>query len=60
MITHRYSMAEICDEAIVLKAGRVIAQGPPAELRKSCDWFAQFAASGLDLRAAEENHSAPS
>lgn len=60
VITHRYSMAEICDEAIVLKAGRVIAQGPPAELRKSCDWFAQFAASGLDLRAAEENHSAPS
>jgi ABC-type multidrug transport system fused ATPase/permease subunit len=53
VITHRYSMAEICDEAVVLKAGRVIAQGTPAQLRQTCDWFARFAASGLELAAGE-------
>jgi ABC-type transport system involved in cytochrome bd biosynthesis fused ATPase/permease subunit len=46
VITHRYSMAEICDKVIVLQAGRVAAQGTPGELRASCEWFAQFAASG--------------
>ncbi|TAL02280.1 MAG: ABC transporter ATP-binding protein, partial [Rhodospirillaceae bacterium] len=29
VITHRYTMAEICDHVIVLQAGRVIAQGAP-------------------------------
>ena len=47
VITHRYSMAEICERVIVLEAGRVIAQGTPAALVASCAWFAQFAASGV-------------
>ncbi len=51
VITHRYSMAEICDEVIVLKAGRVIARGTPARLRTGCEWFAQFAASGAEQAA---------
>ena len=46
VITHRYSMAEICDHVIVLEAGRVVAQGTPADLIASCEWFAQFSASG--------------
>lgn len=47
VITHRYTMVEICDRAIVLDAGRVIAHGTPGELVRSCPWFAQFAASGV-------------
>ena len=46
VITHRYSMAEMCERVIVLEAGRVIAQGTAAELVASCEWFARFAASG--------------
>jgi ABC-type multidrug transport system fused ATPase/permease subunit len=53
VITHRYSMAEICDQVIVLQAGRVAAQGTPAELRASCEWFAQFAASGAAQAESE-------
>jgi ABC-type multidrug transport system fused ATPase/permease subunit len=53
VITHRYSMAEICDRVIVLQSGRVIASGAPAEVRASCEWFAEFAASGeAHLQAA--------
>ena len=44
VITHRYAMAETCDRVVVLQAGQVIAQGTPAELVKSCEWFARFAA----------------
>jgi len=47
VITHRYSMAEMCDAVVVLEAGRVIASGTPAAVRVSCPWFAQFAASGV-------------
>jgi ATP-binding cassette, subfamily B, bacterial len=53
VITHRYSMAEICDQVIVLQAGRVAAHGTPAELRASCEWFAQFAASGTAQAESE-------
>ena len=48
VITHRYAMAAMCDEAIVLRRGRVLARGTPTELRTSCEWFAQFAASGSE------------
>jgi ATP-binding cassette, subfamily B, bacterial len=48
VITHRYSMAEICAHVIVLERGRVIAQGPPDELIATCPWFAQFAASARE------------
>ena len=46
VITHRYAMAETCDRVIVLQAGKVLAQGTPAELIRSCEWFANFAQSG--------------
>jgi len=46
VITHRYAMAETCDQVIVLTAGKVLARGTPAELIRSCPWFADFAASG--------------
>ena len=45
VITHRYSMAEICSHVVVLERGRVIASGTPAELVETCPWFADFAAS---------------
>ncbi|HTY51216.1 MAG TPA: ABC transporter ATP-binding protein [Steroidobacteraceae bacterium] len=44
VITHRYAMAELCDQVIVLQGGRVIDRGTPAELLQRCEWFAQFAA----------------
>jgi ATP-binding cassette, subfamily B, bacterial len=51
IITHRYSMAEICDHVIVLQAGRVIAQGTPAELNAANEWFAKFATSGASQQS---------
>jgi ABC-type multidrug transport system fused ATPase/permease subunit len=60
VITHRYTMAELCDHVIVLQAGRVIAQGTPAELVRSCEWFAHFAAGSAAQSepAHEESTSA--
>jgi ATP-binding cassette, subfamily B, bacterial len=59
VITHRYSMAEICDNVIVLQAGRVVAHGTPAQLRASCEWFAQFSASGAaQAESADASSSA--
>jgi ABC-type multidrug transport system ATPase subunit len=52
VITHRYSMAEICDHVVVLAAGRVLAAGTPGELRASCAWFAEFAASAANATPA--------
>jgi ABC-type multidrug transport system fused ATPase/permease subunit len=56
VITHRYSMAEICSQVIVLERGRVIAQGSPADLVATCPWFADFAASARDPEPATEVH----
>jgi ATP-binding cassette, subfamily B, bacterial len=47
VITHRYSMAELCDQVIVLQGGRIIDRGTPAELIGRCQWFAQFAADAV-------------
>jgi ABC-type multidrug transport system fused ATPase/permease subunit len=54
VITHRYTMAEICDHVIVLQAGRVIAQGAPVDLIQTCPWFADFAASAAHANPASE------
>ena len=51
VITHRYAMAENCDQVIVLQAGKVLARGTPAELLQSCEWFANFARSGEQKEA---------
>jgi ABC-type multidrug transport system fused ATPase/permease subunit len=66
VITHRYSMAEICDHVVVLSAGRVLAAGSPAQLRASCAWFAEFAASASpapgaadELPADDAGHTSP-
>jgi ABC-type multidrug transport system fused ATPase/permease subunit len=56
IITHRYTMAEICDHVIVLQAGVVAAEGTPADLLRTCPWFAQFAAS---TAAQDEPSPAP-
>ncbi len=53
VITHRYSMVEMCDEAIVLDRGRVIARGTPDRLQTSCEWFARFAASAVEQAARQ-------
>jgi ABC-type multidrug transport system ATPase subunit len=59
-------MAEICDHVVVMQAGRIIDQGSPAELVKTCPWFADFAAAsyaepspeGADEGAEEEEDGA--
>jgi ATP-binding cassette subfamily B protein len=39
VIAHRMSTLEICDEIMVIQAGRVVAQGPPASLEVSNEFY---------------------
>jgi ATP-binding cassette, subfamily B, bacterial len=59
VITHRYSMAEICSHVIVLERGRVIAQGSPDELIATCPWFADFAASAREPEPESSSRDVP-
>jgi ABC-type multidrug transport system fused ATPase/permease subunit len=45
VIAHRYSMVEKADHVVVLDRGRIVEQGPPAELLEAGGWFARFAAT---------------
>jgi len=44
VIAHRYSMIRDADYVIVLDEGRIIEQGPPADLIAAGGWFARLAA----------------
>jgi ABC-type multidrug transport system fused ATPase/permease subunit len=45
VIAHRWSMVRTADRVVVIDGGRAVAQGTPAELRRSNPWFARFAAA---------------
>jgi ABC-type multidrug transport system fused ATPase/permease subunit len=44
VIAHRYSMIKDADHIVVLDQGRIVEQGPPAELAASGGWFSRLAA----------------
>ena len=44
VIAHRYTMVQNADHVVVLDQGRIVEQGPPAQLVAAGGWFAQLAA----------------
>jgi ATP-binding cassette subfamily B protein len=42
MVSHRYAALRHCDEVVVLREGRIVEQGTPADLESRCGYFAEL------------------